>query len=220
MDTFKKASDELGSHILAFCYFFCKFVINATMLSIYRLFAIRNEEITLHHAERYLVCTTLTLISLIVISQYFASIGWVVIFFGNLRILQILSINLMTILFDFTPTGNKSAYAQRTRWHFLALIFSLCDILLNFGFMYQFFDLRFNILNQHFTEFFSYLYFALETMATIGYGDVVPISVYSKILVAYQIVVDLFMIIFILSGVVGRFQKYSFDRHDAHETGS
>ncbi len=209
MDKFNKVRNECGSVILTLAYFFFQSVVNFTMMNLYRLIGIKKENITLLVAEKFLIVTTTFIIALIVISEYFQAVGWAVVVVGNIRILQILSLNFLTLIFDFSPTVDQSAYKKRSRWHFLAIVFSMFDILLIFAFMYQFFDLKYKILNAHFEEFFSYFYFAIVTISTVGYGDIVPVTVFGKMLVTYEIFLAICVLIFSLSGVLGRFQQHS-----------
>lgn len=207
METFKEVRDECGSVILAWVYFFFLGVVNLTMMNVYRLFRVKKENITLLAAEKFLVATTFFFIALIILSEYFNPLGWAVVILGNIRILQILSLNFLTLIFDFSPSADKTARKKRTRWHFLALAFSLFDILLIFAFMYQFLDSKYLVFNNHFDELFSYFYFAVVTASTVGYGDIFPVTVFGKMLVTYEIIIAICVIIFSLSGVLGRFQQ-------------
>lgn len=206
MQTFKETRDECGSVILALVYFFFKGVVDVTMLRVYRIVGVKQENQTLLNAEKFLVATTLLMISLVTLSQYIYFVGWIAIVFGNIRILQIISINFLTLIFDFTPSSDHAARKKRARWHFLGIAFSLFDILLAFAFMYQFFDLNYHIFDKHFDEIFSYFYIAIAVASTVG-GDVMPVSLFGRMLICYEIIIAISVIIFLLSGIMGRFQS-------------
>ncbi|MBI1909371.1 MAG: two pore domain potassium channel family protein [Deltaproteobacteria bacterium] len=208
MTPLRHKKEEYGSTILALTHSFFQTVIFVTMTSIYRLLGFRKEEVTLHHAEVFLVSTTLLLSSLIALSQIVLWLGWVVVVLGNLRIIQIISLNLMTLMFDFTPTGDPSIAVKRARWHLVAIGFSFIDAVLSFAFMYQFFDQRYQILNNHFPNFFHYVYYSVITITTTGYGDVFPVVLLGKFIAMYEASVGLFFLVFLVSGAVGRLQKH------------
>ena len=178
------------------------------MGSVYRLFGIPKEARTLHHAEIFLVTTTALLIAVIFFAQYWPMLGWFIVFLGNVRILQILALNLITLVFDFSPIGDSNAAVKRARWHFVAIAFSFLDAVLVFAFMYQFFDARWAILNEHSSGFLHYLYYTLVTMGTVGYGDITPVTEFGRLLAMYQILVALFFVVFFVAGAVGRLQKH------------
>jgi len=209
MGLFREKKEEYASVVLALLYLFCHGVVSLTMTSLYRFFGIRREAIKLKHAEVFLVSTTLFFVFLIVVSQYWMALGWLVVIFGNLRILQIICINLLTILFNFTPTASAESSLHRARWHFVALAFSIFDVVLIFAFMYQFFDGQIGILNQHFSNYLDYYYYSLVTISTVGYGDVHPVTLLGRCLVSYEIVTFLFMIVFFVSGISGRFERHT-----------
>ncbi len=47
--------------------------------------------------------------------------------------------------------------------------------------------------------FFEFNYFSLVTFATIGFGDIVPLSIGAKLIVMLEITTSFFMVVFILS---------------------
>ncbi len=209
MSTLQQKTKEFDSFLLAALYVFLHKYIDVTMGRVYYLFGLRKEHITLRHADVFLLSTTLTILGLICASQIWMPLGWVRIVLGNVRIIQIVFLNLNTLMFDFTPISESAAAVKRARWHFLALGFSFLDIILCFGFMYQFFDHYFKIMNQHSTNFIDYLYFAVVTIATLGYGDFIPVTVFGRIVAIYQLFVALFFMAFVVAGAMGRFQKHA-----------
>lgn len=58
-------------------------------------------------------------------------------------------------------------------------------------------------------QFADIFYFNIVTMATVGYGDIVPISATAKILTILEILISIFILSSILQLVWGRFQKES-----------
>lgn len=208
MNALRAKQEEFGSFLLALLYVCLQTFVRATMGSVYWLFGIPKSSRTLRHAEIFLVTTTASLIALIVFAQYWPMLGWFIVVLGNVRILQIIALNLITLVFDFSPIGDSNTAVKRARWHFVAIAFSFLDAALVFAFMFQFFDARWEILNQHSNGFVHYLYYTLVTMGTIGYGDITPVTVFGRILAMYQILVSLFFVVFFVSGAVGRLQKH------------
>jgi hypothetical protein len=51
--------------------------------------------------------------------------------------------------------------------------------------------------DKHTKSFLSKLYFSLNTQATVGYGDVYPITIFSKSLVAIQIFITLVLVYYL-----------------------
>lgn len=208
MSKFQQKKEEFSSSILALVYLACEGITALTMDSVYRILGIPKKSITLSHAEIYLVSTTVLLIALILAASLWPPLGWAMVFLGNLRILQIISLNLLTLFFDYTHSESTAA-VKRARWHFVAMTFSFFDTTLVFAFMYQFFDQRIHILNQHLPHFPDYFYYSLVTFATVGYGDIYPVTLLGRSLVCYQIVTSIFMVGVFVSGVIGRFQRQS-----------
>lgn len=199
--------EEYESVILAVTHMALDLISYATMGVVYRLLGIPREKVTLRHAEIFLVTTTALIISLIVGAEYWSPLGWVVLIFGIFRILQIISLNLRTLLFDVTTVGEPTAAIKRARWHFVAIGFSFLDTVLLFGFAYQFLNHRYGILNQHFSGFFEYLYYAVITITTIGYGDIHPVTFFGRILVMGEAVVALFFLVLFVSGALARLHR-------------
>jgi len=210
MNRRQQKTDEFGSHFLAIAHIIFEETIRLTIHPVYRLFGVAKERINLRHGEKFLVGTSLLLILLVIASQYWAFPGWALLFLGNVRILQIISLNLGTLLFDFTPVGESSiTILHRVRWHFVALGFSFVDTVLVFGFMYQFFDNRYQILNQHYSHFIDYFYYAMVTISTVGYGDIHPVTTWGRMIVMYEVSVALLFLAFFISGTLGRLHRHS-----------
>ncbi len=209
MSHFKEKTKEYDSFLLAILNMTLHWYIEVTMMSVYRLFGLRKEKINLKHADVFLLTTTTLIIILIGLSQVWINLGWLLIILGNIRILQIVCLNINTLIFGSTPFNNEQEALKRTRWHLLALWFSFWDIILSFAFMYQFFDCQFKILNVHSKSFIDYFYCSMVTIATLGYGDFVPVTTLGRIFVIYQLFVALFFVTFVVSGAIGRFQRHA-----------
>lgn len=184
-------------------------VIDVTIVRVLNLFGIKKEDISWKHTEIYLITTTLLFIVLALGMQWEPQIGWFILVIGNLRILQILSLNLMTILFDFSfsHSSQKKTYEQRARWHFIALGFSFLDTVLIFSMHYYFLSQHFQVLSQESIKFLDCFYYAVMTMTTIGFGDIHPVDSYGKILSIYQAVLAIFFLIFAVSGAISRLHQ-------------
>jgi hypothetical protein len=204
---FKKKVEEFDSFLLAALYVFLNWYLKMTMKYVYRLFGLRKEDIRLRHADVYLLTTTSLISVLICVSQVWINLGWALIILGNIRILQIICLNTNLLLFGWTPFSDTDKNVRQTRWHLLALWFSFVDIILIFAFMYQFFDSKFSIMNEHSHNFIDYLYYAIVTMVTLGYGDLVTVTHFGRMITIYEIFVALFFMTFVVAGAVGRFQR-------------
>ena len=191
-------------------------IVDVTMIRIYHLFGLKKETVRMKHAEIYLVVTSLFILTLVAGYNFLPTIewiGWIALGIGNIRIIQILSLNLLTILFDQSPTHRKPQEA-RVRWHMIALGFSFFDVIMVFTLMYQFLNDRFHILNDKHLSFIDSFYYATMTMTTIGYGDIHPVNDFGKILSTYQAIVAIFFLIFAVSGAISRLHRASHLSHD------
>jgi len=209
MKLLHEKTEEYSSFLLAGLYLLCHAINTVTMTWVWRLLGLKKAQLRLKHAEIYLVATTLGIIFLVAAYQRWPQIGWVVVVFACLRIIQIMSLNLMTLLFDSSPTGGADAVLKRARWHFLALAFSITDVVIGFGAIYQILDQKYQILNQHFDHVFEYLYFSLIAFSTVGFGEIYPANLLGKGVVCFQVVTFIFMLIFFVSGVGNRFGKHA-----------
>jgi len=206
MKTIEEAK-EFESVLLAVIHEILNVYLAATMGLVFRLFGLRKGEVHLRHAEIYLVTTTVLLTLLVGLAQIWPNgmvFGWSLVVFGNIRLLQIVCINLNTLMFDYTPVGKDTQLVKRARWHLVAIAFSLFDAILIFGFMYQFFDHHYEILSQHFPHFFGYLYHSVMTIMVTGYGDIVPVTAGGRLVAMYETVMGLFFLVFLVSGALAR----------------
>jgi hypothetical protein len=55
--------------------------------------------------------------------------------------------------------------------------------------------------NSFFRQFFEFLYFSLITFSSVGFGDVVPISVSGKIIVMLEVLLSFFVLIFGIANI-------------------
>lgn len=203
--------DDYDSFILAATHAVLDRIVSGSRRLVGLLCGVPPEKVTLRHTEAFLVTTTVLLILLIATAERWSGrawVGWGVIVLGNLRILQIVGLNLSTLIFDVSLVGDATEWIKRARWHFVAIGFSFFDSVLVFGFMYQFFDSRFRILNQHFSSFWDYLYYAVMTITTIGYGDIYPVHWFGRLLVIYEAVLALLFLVLFVSGAVARLHRH------------
>lgn len=198
---------NLRAPLFEFIRFCLRSFIHLTMGRVYRLFGIPPEGVGLFHAEVYLVCTTALFISLIFAAHFWWPLGWAIVILGNIRLLQIVSLNLSTLIFSATPLSDSIAVEKRARWHFVAISFSLLDALLIFGFLYEFLDRRYGILNRHFEDFLSYFYFSTMTFFKNIPGEIYPVTPLGKFMVMYEAATAFFFLVFLISGALGRLRQ-------------
>lgn len=55
--------------------------------------------------------------------------------------------------------------------------------------------------NSFFLQFFEFLYFSFITFSSVGYGDIVPISIAGKIIVILEVVLSFFVLVFGISNI-------------------
>lgn len=77
----------------------------------------------------------------------------------------------------------------------LLLYFNYLEIVFAFAVIYGGLDL----LNSRATSVFDYVYFSFVTSATIGYGDIHPVTTLGKVMVCFQSVVFLIFIVLFLN---------------------
>lgn len=154
-----------------------------------------------------MVVTTVLFMTLIAVAQHWAALGWVVVVLGNLHIFEILSLNLITVVFGYDLVDERLKVFKRAHFQLISLGFSFVNIVLSFAFMYQFFDAETKILSQHSGTFLDYLYYSLTTMSSLGDGSIVPVTALGRLLTMYEIVVSLFFLLFVVAGVLGRMQQ-------------
>ncbi len=200
--------EEHGSAILGVTHFWLDIYNRLTMGAVYRLFGIPRDKVTLRHAEIYITCTTAGLVLLVALAQIWTDLGWVIVVLGNLRILQIVSLNLSTLLFDFSPTSETTEAKRRARWHFVAIGFSFFDVVTVFAFTYQFFDRLYGIMNHKGKHFFDYFYYSIMTITTIGYGDLYPVTTLGRVVAMYEAMMAIFFLALFVSGALGRLNRY------------
>lgn len=69
----------------------------------------------------------------------------------------------------------------------------------------------FNVAPPLTNEFVDFLYFNIVTMATVGYGDITPISPLAKLLCAFKILFTIILMTSIFTLILNRFQKIAND---------
>lgn len=209
MGSIQKKTHEYHSLILALLFVFFNLVVTVTMLIIFKAFGLNQQNLQRHHLETYLIVTTGLIVGLITVNFFWEPAGWMLVVLGVSRILQIISINSMTLLFDFHLLDTSSIKDRdRARWHFVAILFSIADILLLYGFFFYFFNRLYRILSIPAEHFFDHFYYSMMTIMTVGYGDIVPITPLGKFLALSEIFVGVFLFVFLVNAAVSRFQRH------------
>lgn len=187
---------------------FCiRWFVDLTMGRVYRLFGVPKEKTGLYHAEIYLIATTAVLIFLIVAVRFWPPLGWFVAVVGVIRLLQIVSLHFSAVVFDITPVNQSIAVEARARWHFVAISFSIFDAILIFGFLYEFLDRRYGILNQPLSGFFDYFFYATMAFFKSGLTTVYPVTFLGKLVVMSEAAIAFFFLVFLISGALGRLRR-------------
>ena len=55
--------------------------------------------------------------------------------------------------------------------------------------------------NSFFLQFFEFLYFSFITFSSVGYGDIVPISISGKLIVILEVVLSFFVLVFGIANI-------------------
>lgn len=55
--------------------------------------------------------------------------------------------------------------------------------------------------NLFFLQFFEFLYFSFITFSSVGYGDIVPISISGKLIVILEVVLSFFVLVFGIANI-------------------
>ena len=184
-------------------------IIRLTLLLPFRAFGIPREGLRIRHLETYLLATTLLILSLLLLSTGWIAAGWVLVAVGGLRILQIISLNAMSLLFGLRLLSSGVSEKERARWHFVAILFSVFDVLMIYGFLYWFFNRLYGILNIYPESFFDHFYYAMITLMTVGYGDIVPIHPLGKFLAMSEAFMGVFLFVFLVNAAMGRLLRHS-----------
>jgi voltage-gated potassium channel Kch len=77
----------------------------------------------------------------------------------------------------------------------LLLYFNYLEIVLSFAVIYG----GLNLLNSNANSIVDYIYFSFVTSATIGYGDIYPVTDLGKLVVGFQSIVFLIFIVLFLN---------------------
>ncbi|MBI2083589.1 MAG: two pore domain potassium channel family protein [Deltaproteobacteria bacterium] len=205
----RKRAEEFHSLILGFLFVLFDALIQGTMLRLLRLFGLDRDNLRPRHLEIYLVSTTSLIILMIFLSKILSFVGWFLLFLGVVRILQIIALNAMSLLFGLRLLSAQVPDRERTRWHFVAILFSLVDVLLIYAFSYYFLNTRYEVLNLRSDSFFDHFYYSMLTLMTVGYGDIVPVTALGKFLAMSEVFVGVFLFVFLVNAAMGRFQRHA-----------
>lgn len=207
--TFQKKKEELQSPILALLFFVFEAVIWITMLGPFALFGLHRGNLKIRHLEIYLVLSTLLFTSLILGGFQSVAVGWIAVFLGAARIFQIIALNSMTLLFGSGLLAPEVTGQTRSRWHFVAILFSIIDGLLIFGFLFWFLNQQYAILNIRSDQWIDHFYFSMVTMISVGYGDIVPVTPLGKVLALSEAVFGIFLFVFLVNSALTRYQRHT-----------
>lgn len=145
-------------------------------------------------------------IGLLGIFSWFETQWWMylILLLPGFRIFDIVICQL-NILFGPPNWGRVKSY----RRNIALLLFNYLEILFCFALFYHFFSSSF-----HFDGYFSSVnsfwassYFSLVTMSTLGYGDITPKDALGTSLICIQVLIGIFMGIWIFSRIISFLPK-------------
>jgi hypothetical protein len=115
----------------------------------------------------------------------------------------------MTLLFGSGLLAPEVTSQTRSRWHFVAILFSIVDGLLIYGFLFWFLNQQYAILNIRSDQWIDHFYFSMVTMISVGYGDIVPVTPLGKVLALSEAVFGIFLFVFLVNSALTRYQRHS-----------
>jgi hypothetical protein len=156
--------------------------------------------------------------------------GFVVFYIDSLEFVDVIVTKFLILIlvifksiFFFTESFKKILEATKNdiAYHnfliFMAVDISL--IVLSFGIdflcLYQVQPLSFSGISPNLSfgkRIFEMIYFSLLNFSNFGFGEIIPVSMFGKIIVTIEIIISFITIIFILSDFVSL--KESFSKHD------
>jgi hypothetical protein len=130
---------------------------------------------------------------------------WVLILYGGLRVFEVIVYQINVLLFDeYRALRGGQTYAVRGYRRLVVLsLQNYVELLLWFAFAYRNAAAWFSSAKIPVDTASGALYFAVVTMATVGYGDITPINRRGAAIVVAQSAVGLFMTLMILARFVG-----------------
>jgi hypothetical protein len=126
-----------------------------------------------------------------------------------LRLWEILIINTWMFLFRQTASkvSNTESYENDIRL-FILLVFQYITIILMYASFY--FSVytcdpsSFSVGSQTTGSVFTWLYFSIVTIATVGYGDITPVSVLAKLVTISEILFGMFFVLLFVTNILSK----------------
>ena len=151
----------------------------------------------------HLVLSLLTLFTYSVIQNDLLKL--LLIIYAIIRIIELVVYQMRVLLIDQFKSND---YALRGYRRILVLsLMNYFEILAWFALFYHkwahWFDDRLQVLHTAIGS----LYFSLVSMSTLGYGEVLPLNNYARLLIFFQIIIGIFLLILIISRIISYLPK-------------
>ncbi|MBF0458631.1 MAG: ion transporter [Nitrospirae bacterium] len=147
-------------------------------------------------------------------------LAWAGRIIAALNVAMIIKYRIYDDVFRYSLYSNKSVrYVSSHPGH--TLMRGLLDHILRAYLFsaYSFAILQMSLMNEHKDAYIvahtsnnrlvDFFYFNIVTMATVGYGDITPVSAFAKLLTIFEIIFSLLVLATVVMLLVARFQKIS-----------
>lgn len=160
----------------------------------------QDKKASLRSFLNFWVCTTFIFS---IIANIYLNETYFTVFFNYYRIYEIVLVNLWLFLFRQGATSITRCENEDNIRLLILLIIQYLTIIICFAGLFYYYAENHDVL--HFSSnikscksFFSYLYFSLVTITTLGFGDITPIKDLGFLLVSVEIVIGMiFNLLFI-----------------------
>lgn len=128
------------------------------------------------------------------------SLGYaILIWIGSIFYIYLVVYSFKSII----KAGKNSMFTGKAIFNIVvAALSGVIFFAINYFYIYQISNTNFigSIGENPIEIFISFLYFSFATFATVGFGDIVPISTFAKILCILEIIYSFFIIVIFFSG--------------------
>lgn len=141
--------------------------------------------------------------------EYQKCLVWALIFWGSLRIFEILVYQVNVLFFDlFESTQELNEYALGGYRRIIILsLHNYFEIVFWFTSFYLYLKAFFLDPHEVLKNWAGSLYYSVVTITTLGYGEVTPNNDWTRLLVALQTAIGVFMVIVIIARFISFLPK-------------